>query len=272
MTDPLVAVDGSVGASSQPGPVVALENISKHYGAVQALRDVSLELWPGKIVGLVGDNGAGKSTIIKILSGVTQPSGGRILVEGEKVQNQTPLHALEAGIETVYQDLALSPDLSVWANFFLGRETLRKGPLRVLGALDERAMIEYTREELKALKIRIADVKTQCKDLSGGQRQAVAVGRAIAWGRKLLLMDEPTAALGISQRDRVGDLASEARDRGIPVLAVSHDLPWVRDLCDEVLVLYRGRITGRLTGEQLNIDNMIRYITGVARDDDGEDS
>lgn len=238
--------------------------MSKRYGALQALRSVSFRLPAGEIVGLVGDNGAGKSTIVKMLSGVIEPTGGTIVLDGEEARLESPLDALNRGIETVYQDLALAPDLPVWANFFLGREIRRGGPTGVLGALDKKVMIERTREHLKQLQISIKDVRAACNDLSGGQRQAVAVARAVSWETKVLLMDEPTAALGISQRDRVAALARQARDRGLAVMIISHDLPWAKDLCDRILVLYRGRITADLPGRETSVDEIVRYITGSA--------
>ncbi len=243
---------------------VELRGISKHYGALQALRSVSFSLRSGEIVGLVGDNGAGKSTIVKMLSGVITPSGGSLLLDGKEADLSSPLEAIASGIETVYQDLALAPDLSVWANFFLGRELRQSGPRRLIGALDKRAMIAHTREEMIKLQIEINDVRTSCRDLSGGQRQAVAVGRAVSWETKVLLMDEPTAALGITQTDRVAELARQASDNGLAVMIISHDLPWVRNLCDRVLVLYHGRITASLPGHQSTVEEMVRYITGAA--------
>jgi ABC-type sugar transport system ATPase subunit len=245
-------------------PLVELRDISKHYGPLQALRSVSFSLRKGEIVGLVGDNGAGKSTIVKMLSGVISPSGGSVLLDGNEVNLGSPLEAIGAGIETVYQDLALAPDLSVWANFFLGRELRQRGPGRFVGALNKKAMIAQTTDHLTKLQIKISDVRTKCGDLSGGQRQAVAVGRAVSWETKVLLMDEPTAALGISQRDRVAELARQAADRGLAVMIISHDLPWVRDLCDRVLVLYQGRITAALPREKTTVEEMVTYITGAA--------
>jgi ABC-type sugar transport system ATPase subunit len=238
--------------------------VSKRYGALQALRGVSFRLPAGEIVGLVGDNGAGKSTIVKMLSGVITPTGGSILLDGDEAQLTSPLDALGAGIETVYQDLALAPDLSVWANFFLGREIRRSGPAGLAGALNKKAMVDYTRQQLSKLRINIKDVRAPCRDLSGGQRQAVAVARAVSWETKVLLMDEPTAALGISQRDRVADLARQAGEHGLAVMIVSHDLPWVKELCDRILVLYQGRITADLPGRESSVEEIVRYITGVA--------
>lgn len=267
------AVPREAGEPSPPGRPAAslggaapveLVAVSKRYGALQALRSVSFRLPAGEIVGLVGDNGAGKSTIVKMLSGVTEPTGGTILLDGTTVHLQSPVDALSRGVETVYQDLALAPDLPVWANFFLGREIRRTGPTGVLGTLDKKLMIERTREHLKQLQINIKDVRAACNNLSGGQRQAVAVARAVSWETKVLLMDEPTAALGISQRDRVAALARQARDHGLAVMIISHDLPWTKDLCDRLLVLYRGRITADLPGRETSVDEIVRYITGSA--------
>lgn len=254
-----MTVEHSITRATTTAPPIALKNIAKSYGAVKALRDISLELPRGQITGLVGDNGAGKSTIIKLISGVTQPTSGNILLDGKPQTINSPPDALQLGIETVYQDLALSPDLSVWANFFMGHELVRGGPL---GVLDKRAMIRKAESSLKDLQIKIQDVKVPCGALSGGQKQAIAVGRAISWGTRVLLMDEPTAALGTAQRNQVGALARQAADRGIPVLIISHDLPWVQEICDTINVLYRGHITANLGKAEASIDEIIGHITG----------
>lgn len=243
-------------------PAIELRDIVKHYGAVEALRRVSFSVQRNEIVGLIGDNGAGKSTTIKLMSGVTRPSRGSIEFEGTPIVLHSPTDALRKGIETVYQDLALAADLSVWENFYLGREIHLGGPMRYLHVNNRRQMIEHTREALDGLQIKIQDVRARCRDLSGGQRQAIGVGRAITWGSRLLLLDEPTAALGVAQTERVGALMQQAKSRGIAVLLVSHDLPWVKENCDRIIVLYRGTITADLQAATTSLEEMIGYITG----------
>jgi ABC-type sugar transport system ATPase subunit len=235
-----VAVDGEV-------PVIAVRGITKHFGSIQALRGVDLEVRKGEVVGLVGDNGAGKSTLVNILSGALQPNDGVILVDGKSVSFGSSLEARRLGIETVYQDLSLAPDLSVWANIFLGREETVKGPLRVFGWLDRRAMA------------RSAEV-----DLERTRSPNGAVGRAVAWGSKVILMDEPTAALGVEQQERVGELVRSVCENGVPVLLISHNLPQVHKICDRVVVLFQGRVVADLRPAESSVDDIVAWITGAA--------
>lgn len=268
----IVAAQGKSGCGAGQGdgdgdgrlPVVAVRGITKHFGSVQALRGVDLELYPGEVVGLVGDNGAGKSTLVNIISGGLQPNSGQILVDGRKVSFASSLEARRLGIETVYQDLALAPDLNVWANIFLGREVKVKGPLRWLGWLDRRAMATSAEEDLKRTKIRIGSVNAVTGRLSGGQRQAIAVGRAVAWGSKVILMDEPTAALGVEQQERVGELVASVAAQGVPVLLISHNLPQVHRLCHRVVVLFQGQIVADLRPEETSMEQIVSWITGAA--------
>jgi len=259
-------VQAEEGKSASQGktPLLAARQITKHYGSVQALRGVDLELYPGEIVGLVGDNGAGKSTLVNILSGALQPSGGTILVDGDEVSLNSSIEARNRGIETVYQDLALAPDLSVWANIFLGRETTRKGFLGWLGWLDRKAMSTDTERSLDRTRIRIGSVQSKAGQLSGGQRQAIAVGRAVAWGSKVILMDEPTAALGVEQQQRVVELIRTVSKGGLPVLLVTHNLPQVHSLCDRVLVLFQGQLIAELFPAQCSVEEIVSWITGAA--------
>ncbi|MCS5720621.1 ATP-binding cassette domain-containing protein [Herbiconiux sp. CPCC 203407] len=245
-------------------PVLSARGITKHYGHVQALRGVDLDIYPGEVVGLVGDNGAGKSTLIGVLSGTHAPSEGTLEFEGRPANMHSPLDARALGIETVYQDLALAPDLAVWANLFLGREKLKKGLLGRLGWLDRKAMIDEAEAQLKHTRIRIGSTLGRASALSGGQRQAIAVARAVSWGSKLVLMDEPTAALGVEQQHRVGELIQNVSATGLPVLLISHNLPQVRELCHRVLVLHRGRIVADLDPKVHGVEEMIRWITGAA--------
>ena len=252
-----MAVDGEV-------PVIAVRGITKHFGSIQALRGVDLEVRKGEVVGLVGDNGAGKSTLVNILSGALQPNDGVILVDGKSVTFGSSLEARRLGIETVYQDLSLAPDLSVWANIFLGREETVKGPLRVFGWLDRRAMARSAEVDLERTRIRIGSVNSLAGRLSGGQRQAIAVGRAVAWGSKVILMDEPTAALGVEQQERVGELVRSVCENGVPVLLISHNLPQVHKICDRVVVLFQGRVVADLRPAESSVDDIVAWITGAA--------
>ncbi len=239
-------------------------DVTKTFGHVEALRGVDFEIRKGEIVGLVGDNGAGKSTLVGVISGAILPTSGRLEFEGENVALANPSHARRLGIETVYQDLALSLDIPIWANLFLGREIRSPGLLGKLGWLDRHRMISEAQEELAATRIRIGSVKTRTSSLSGGQRQAIAVARAISHNPRLVLMDEPTAALGVEQQHRVGELVRVVAARGVPVLLISHNLPQVRELCDRILVMYQGRIVADLDPHTESIETIIRWITGAA--------
>jgi len=238
--------------------------VSKWYGQVRALEGADLAVYPGEVHGLVGDNGAGKSTLVKIAAGAVQPDDGRVVIDGREVALSSPAHARQLGIETVYQDLALAPDLTVAENLFIGRELKRSGPLGLVGSLDRRAMNRHAREQLDRLRIRIDSVSDRADSLSGGQRQAIAVARAVAWGRRVILMDEPTAALGVEEQAKVAGLIEEVRRNGIPVLIVSHNIPQVHEICDRIVVLFRGRVVADLQTKTVSIEDVVMWITGVA--------
>ena len=250
-------------AANPEAPVLRVSGIGKSYGHIRALTDVSLDIHPGEVVGLVGDNGAGKSTLVNIIAGAIRPSAGRLAVDGREVQFGSALDARLAGIEAVYQDLALALDLDIWANVFLGRERLRPGLLGRLGFLDKAAMRETALGGLRRTGIRIGSVRTPCRALSGGQRQAVAVARGLIWGSRLLLMDEPTAALGVEQQAKVGELIAAVRGQGIPVILVSHNMPQVHALCDRIVVLFRGRKVADRDARSMTIEDTIACITGA---------
>ncbi len=258
--------EGHVGSEPEVArvPVIATRGITKHFGTVQALRGVDLDVFAGEVVGLVGDNGAGKSTLVNILSGALQANDGSILVDGKAVAFTSSLEARRAGIETVYQDLSLAPDLSVWANIFLGREQSVKGPLGWFHWLDRKAMARAAEADLERTRIRIGSVNSLAGRLSGGQRQAIAVGRAVAWGSRVILMDEPTAALGVEQQAKVGELVRSVSDQGVPILLISHNLPQIHALCDRVVVLFQGRVVADLRPHECSVEEIVSWITGAS--------
>jgi simple sugar transport system ATP-binding protein len=243
---------------------LAVRDLSKHYGGIQALRGVSLQVDAGEVLGVVGDNGAGKSTLLKILAGAIAPSAGEILIDGEPALFANPAAAQAAGVSTVYQDLALAAQRDVVANFFMGREVVSGNWLgRRTGWLDTKVMSEHTVGELNRLRTRIPDVHAASMDLSGGQRQALAIARAAAWTSRVLLLDEPTSALGVEQQQQVLDLIRRVRDDGIAVLFISHQMPDVLAVCDRAVVLRLGSVASTLGAGQLTADNLVGYITGA---------
>ena len=250
-------------ADETPQPLLEARNIEKHFGRVIALRDANFSLRPNEVHALVGDNGAGKSTLIKILSGVHQPDGGELLLDGRRVTIANPREARALGIETVYQDLALADHLDAAGNLFLGREELRPPPLSWFGLLDKKAMRSRTQEEMRRLKIGIQSVDEPVLSLSGGQRQAVAVARAIAWGHRVVIMDEPTAALGVRESAMVLELIKEVRSHGITVIMISHNLPEVFAVADRITVLRLGRTITTLETAKTSLDAVVGMMTGA---------
>jgi len=239
-------------------PVLALRGISKRFGGVQALLDVELQIRAGEVVALVGDNGAGKSTLIKVISGVGPADRGVIEWEGRLVQIRRPHDAQALGIATVYQDLAMCDNLDVVGNLFLGREIDR---LRIL---DEVEMERRARDLMRALSIRIPDVRMPVAALSAGQRQAVAISRSLMGSPKVLLLDEPTAALGVEQTSHLLDLIEEVRDRGMAVLLISHNMGDIKAVADRVAVLRLGRNNGLFDVNTTSQEQIISSITGAA--------
>jgi ABC-type sugar transport system ATPase subunit len=244
-------------------PLLRVREVSKAYGHVNALIDVGVDIDAGEIVGLVGDNGAGKSTLVKVIAGADRPDRGAISLDGEPVEFRSPLHAREQGIETVYQDLALVPDLPVWANLFLGREEYARGPRNLVGWLNKRAMRERARVELDRLQIPLPDVDVAVKDLSGGQRQAVAVARSVTWGRRLVLMDEPTASLGVEEQEKVAALIRRLAEQEIAVLFVTHNLAQIFELTQRIVVLRHGRRVAVRTTAETTREEVVGVITGA---------
>ncbi|HJP74896.1 MAG TPA: ATP-binding cassette domain-containing protein [Pseudonocardiaceae bacterium] len=245
-------------------PLLEVSGLDKNFGAVRALSGASLTLARGEITALVGDNGAGKSTLVRCITGVHRPDGGTIRFNGAEVHFHAPEDARALGIETVYQDLALIEDLTVWQNLFLNREITRGiGPVRLL---DKRAMIASAEKTLSRLAVNVPSVRSTVRRMSGGQRQSIAISRAISWGSTLVIMDEPTAALGVRETRAVEDLIRRLREEGITVLLISHDFDQVMRLSDQVWVLRQGTVAGgrrttATTGEQI-----VAMITGVEAD------
>jgi simple sugar transport system ATP-binding protein len=254
----------TIAASTEPRPLLEAEDLQKRFGHVVALRDAGFGLRPNEVHAIVGDNGAGKSTLIKIVSGVIQPDGGEVRLEGGPVTIESPRKARELGIETVYQDLALADHLDAAANLFLGRETMRPAPLSWLGFLDKKAMRRRTEEELRRLKIGIQSIEEPVLRLSGGQRQAVAVARAIAWGRRIVIMDEPTAALGVRESAMVLELIRDVRSHGLAVVMISHNLPEVFAVADRITVMRLGRTIATLETQETTVEAVVGMMTGAA--------
>jgi simple sugar transport system ATP-binding protein len=244
-------------------PLLEARDIDKHFGRVVALRQANFELRPNEIHAVVGDNGAGKSTLIKIISGVIHPDGGELLLDGKPVAIENPREARSLGIETVYQDLALADHLDASANLFLGREELLPPPLSWFGFLDKKAMRRRTAEEMRRLKIGIQSVEQPVLNLSGGQRQAVAVARAIAWGTRIVIMDEPTAALGVRESAMVLELIKEVRSQGLAVMMISHNLPEVFAVADRITILRLGRTIATLKQENTTLEAIVAMMTGA---------
>ena len=237
--------------------------IQKHFGHVVALAQADFQLLPHEVHAIVGDNGAGKSTLIKIVSGVYRADGGALLLDGKPVAVANPREARELGIETVYQDLALADHLDAAANLFLGREEYLPGILGRLGFLDRQAMRRRAEEEMRHLKIGIKSVDQAVVNLSGGQRQAVAVARAIAWGTRIVIMDEPTAALGVRESSMVLELIKEVRSQGISIVMVSHNLPEVFAVADRITVLRLGRTITTLRAADTSLEAVVAMMTGA---------
>jgi len=248
-------------------PQLEARNLVKRYGQVLALNGANFTAFPGEVTALIGDNGAGKSTLVKCLSGAIRPDSGQIFVEGQPVTLASPLDARRHGIETVYQDLALAPDLDAAANLHLGREIYR---LRALHILNKTEMRRRAVAAFKDLGVELPDVDAPVASLSGGQRQSVAVARAVAYASKIIFMDEPTAALGVVQRERVLDNIKRVRDRGIAVVLISHNMPEVLAVADRVEVLRMGRRVARFQAADTNVEQLVGAMTGALTTEDDD--
>ena len=242
-------------------PVLEVHNITKKFGGLTAVDNVNMQVFPGEVVGLLGDNGAGKSTLIKMVSGVYHPTAGKIFYQGEEVTIHNPMDALKMGIETIYQDLALAENLNVYSNIFLGREKLKKS-LGLINVLDHDYMHEEAKKVLKRLDIEIPSLRNKIAMLSGGQRQAVAISRSIYWDAKLLIMDEPTAALGVVEQQKVLDLVRTLKEHNVPVIIISHQIHDVFSVADRLVILRRGKKAGERLVKDTNPDEVVGLIVG----------
>jgi fructose transport system ATP-binding protein len=253
-------------ASASRTPILQAKGLVKTFGKVVGLDGADLELYPGEVLAVIGDNGAGKSTLIKCLTGAEVPDRGEIWLGGEKMSFRRPQDARQHGIETVYQNLAVSPALDVAENLYLGREERRKGPLgSVFRVLDRKGMRERARAELRSLGIStLQDVTVPVENLSGGQRQAVAVARAAAFGSRVVVLDEPTAALGVRESNQVLQLVRDLRDRGLPVILISHNMPHVFDVADRIHVQRLGKRAAVITPKTHSMTDAVAIMTGAA--------
>lgn len=242
--------------------ILETRGLTKHYGGVHALVDANFILRDGEHVAVVGDNGAGKSTFVRQITAVEQRSGGTVSFDGAEVNFSGPLAAREAGIETVFQNLALCDDLDVPSNLYLGREII-KFPLGPFSILDRKAMRDATRAALDRTAVKIPDITNTIRNMSGGQRQCVAIARAAAFASKLIIMDEPTAALGVQETAQVENIIKGLKERGVPLILISHNLRQVFDLVDRIVVFRRGRIVASLNRDETDGNDIVSYITGV---------
>ena len=250
-------------------PVLQARGLTKRYGHVTALDGADFDLLPGEILAVIGDNGAGKSTLIKALSGALIPDEGEIQLDGRLVKFHGPSDARKQGIETVYQDLAVAPAMSIAENLFLGREIRRAGLLGGLfGLLDKKRMLNEANAHMKDLQIGIRSMKQAVETLSGGQRQGVAVARSAAFARHVVIMDEPTAALGVKESNMVLDLIRRVRDKGLPVILISHNMPHVFDIADRIHIARLGKRACVVNPKKISMSDTVAVMTGAKRPDE----
>lgn len=243
--------------------ILEMKGISKRFGAVQALSDVDFEVYQEEVVGLVGDNGAGKSTLVKIISGTYQPDSGKYIFEGREVSVNNPHEATDLGIQTVYQDLALCDNLDVVANLYLGREEMQPMIPGILSSIDEITMEQRALRFIRDLHVNIPSIRSRIATLSGGQRQSVAVARAVMWNSKIVILDEPTAALGVEQTHQVKELIFRLRDQGLGVVVISHNLADIFDVSDRIIVLRLGKRVANFQTHVSNPEQVVAAITGA---------
>jgi simple sugar transport system ATP-binding protein len=246
---------------SSAAPILECKNVSKHFGGVQALNRVSLDIFPGEVVALAGDNGAGKSTLIKAISGVYPYEDGDILLDGKRIAFATPQEARNNGIETIYQDLALADNLSIGANIFLGREPMKK-LFGFLPSIDRKKMADAARETMRQLDFHVDRLDAPVAAFSGGQRQAVAIGRAMYWNARLVIMDEPTAALGVPEQRKVMSLIHSLKAQGKGIIFISHNLRDIFEVADRIVVFRRGENAGERRPAETSSDEVVRLMVG----------
>jgi fructose transport system ATP-binding protein len=245
-------------------PVLQAKGLVKHYGHVVALDEADLEVYPGEVLAVIGDNGAGKSTLIKVLSGAVIPDKGQLFLNGQPIHFTSPIDARRVGIETVYQNLAVAPALTIVENLFLGRELLRPSIFgSVFRLLDKKKMIAQAQEYMKELKLRIPSVLQAVETLSGGQAQGVAVARSAAFASKIVIMDEPMAALGVKESAMVIDLIRKIRDRGLPIILISHNMPHVFDLADRIHIQRLGKRVALIKPNEYSMSDAVAIMTGA---------
>jgi ribose transport system ATP-binding protein len=247
-------------------PLLAVRDLTKVFGGLVAVDRVSFDIARGEVVGLLGDNGAGKSTLIKCVSGVHTPEEGEIVFDGQPVAFASPMEARRAGIETIYQDLALANNLDVGANIFLGREVKTRRLGGLIQTLDDRRMREDSQQTIDSLEIRIPTLTAPIEKLSGGQRQAVAIARAVYWDARLMIMDEPTNNLGVPEQHKVLELIRTLKRRGVPVLLITHVMPDALQVTDRIIVMHRGRKVAEKITARTNAEELVQYMVGARED------
>ncbi len=250
-------------------PLLEVRNITKRFGGLTAVDNMDMKVFPGEVVGLVGDNGAGKSTLIKVISGVYQAEAGEIYFEGNRVHIDNPMDALKMGLETIYQDLALAENLNVYSNIFLGREKLKRF-LGLVNVLDHDYMLSESRKILNSLDIDVPSLKNRIRTLSGGQRQAVAISRAVYWDAKFLIMDEPTAALGVAEQRKVLDLVRTLSSQGVGIIIISHQLRDVFSVADRLVIMRRAKKVAERKTAETTADEVVGLMVGTQPGDYGD--
>lgn len=247
--------------TKQEKPALRLRNLTKHFGGLTAVNDVSVDIHPGEVVGLIGDNGAGKSTLIKMISGVYRPDGGEIYLGDKEITLASPMAARNLGIETIYQDLALCENLDATVNIFLGREPMKR-MLGIFKQVDRKHMLKESEQVLDRLDIHIPNLVRPIREMSGGQRQAVAIARAVYWNAQLVIMDEPTAALAVPEQRKVIELVHTLRDHNVPVIIISHNLQDIFAAADRVVIMRRGRKVGERMIADTSMDELVSLMVG----------
>ena len=242
-------------------PLLEVKNITKRFGGLTAVDDVSMQIYPGEVIGILGDNGAGKSTLIKVISGVHHAEAGQTFFEGRRIKINNTMEALKIGIETIYQDLALAENMNVYSNIFLGREKLRKF-LGLVNVLDHEYMHSESKKVLNRLEIEIPSLKNKIRNLSGGQRQAVAISRSIYWNAKLLIMDEPTAAVGVAEQKKVLNLVKTLSSQGVSIIIISHQLHDVFSVATRLIIMRRAKKVAERITKNTSADEIVSLIVG----------